>query len=247
MRFLFAATLSLLIGAGSALASEEGLFDVTGIAPGEKLIVKRWPDPKSHKTGELSHDAKWVKKEFCNSVNAAGKVILDTDPASRGLPRFCYVTYGEDEQGGWVDPRFLTASTTPPPKQKSTDISGYPADVVAAFKGNLESCEVFKLQKGFATNQHDLNGDGTKDWIIDYGELVCDGMHTMFSGSGGSMTQVLISTGPGKWTERFNEYVREYKVVTRKGKTVLSLGLHGSACKKSGAAPCSRTVDFNNR
>jgi len=245
MRTILAATLSLLISISAASAAEEGLFDVTGVAPGEKLVMKRWPDPKSHKTGEIPHDAKWVKKEFCNSVNAAGKVILDTDPASKGLPRYCYVTYGEDEEGGWVDPRFLKASTTPPPKPTSTDISGYPADVVAAFKGNLESCEVFKLRKGFATNEHDLNGDGTKDWIINYGELVCDGMNTMFSGSGGSMTQVLISTGPGKWTERFNQYVRDYKVVTRNGKAEFKLELHGSACKKVGAAACSKTVSFS--
>ncbi len=246
MRTLLAFSLSLIIGTGAALAADPEIVDVTGIAPGEKLILKRWPDPKSHKVGEVSHDAKWLKVSACNNVNAAGKVIMDEDPASRGLPRFCYVSQGDDD-GGWVPTQFIKASTTPPPREKSSDTSGYPADVVEAFKGNLDSCDVFKLRKGFATNEHDLNGDGLKDWIIDYGNLVCDGMHSMFSGSAGSLTQVLISTGPNKWTERFNEYVRGYKVVNRGGKASFTLELHGSACRKSGAAACSKSVSFTNR
>ncbi|MBO1908285.1 hypothetical protein J4G37_25765 [Microvirga sp. 3-52] len=216
-------------------------FNVTGLQPGQMLPLHRYPPPSSPKVGELPHDAKGLKNFGCNAVDGE-KVIPDLGQPTAGLPRFCQIR--TSKLSGWVDSRFLVPGSKPPP-EPSTDISIYPADIVEAIKPNLEMCETFQLEGDFARNDADLNGDGIKDWIIDYGGLVCDESHIAYSGSAGSLTQMLISSGPGKWVVKFDEYVRDYKVVTRKGKTVISLGMHGSACKKVGAAACTRTVDFN--
>ena len=72
-------------------------------------------------------------------------------------------------------------------------------------------------------------------------------MHSMFSGSAGSLTQVLmISNAPNRLTEKNNEYVRGDKVVNRGGTASFNLELHGSACRKSGAEACSKSINFTN-
>jgi hypothetical protein len=216
-------------------------FDVTGLQAGQTLTLHRYPPPSSPKVGELPHDAKGLKNFGCNAVDGK-KVIPDHAQPTAGLPRFCQVRTSKLD--GWVDSRFLVPGSKPPP-EPSTDLSTYPANIVAAIKPNLEMCETFQLADDFARNDVDLNGDGIKDWIIDYGGLLCNESHIAYSGSAGSLTQMLISTEPGKWVVKFDDYVQAYKVVTRKGKVVIFLGLHGSACKKVGAAGCSRTIDFN--
>lgn len=120
----------------------------------------------------------------------------------------------------------------------------YPPTVEAFLKDNRAMCDKFTAKKGFARNDVDLNGDGLKDWIFDYGHVDCDGAASFFCGSAGCTMQIVVSDGSGRWVEKFNGNAQGYKITARKGRTVVKLGLHGSACGKIGAAPCSTELVF---
>jgi len=229
-----------------AAHSQEKLqyFDVTGLKPGEFVDMHHSPPRSSPTSEKLVHDEKGLESDRCVWVDG-DTIISDPKEEPTGLPRVCLVET-RDRRAGWVEDRFLTPGEKLPPPP-STDISHYPVDVLATIKPNLEYCKVFYLDDDFARNDADLNGDGINDWIIDWGSVVCDGSHTAWSGSLGSSTQVLISTKPNKWKVRFDQYVQDLKVVTQKGKTVLSIGLHGSACGKKGTFECSKIVSFHKR
>jgi hypothetical protein len=123
----------------------------------------------------------------------------------------------------------------------------YPPSVAGAIRENAGMCEVFAAYEGFSRNDVDLNGDGIKDWLIDYDHVTCDGSVTFFCGSGGCTLQVLLSTAPGKWEMALEATVQRHRVTRRGKRNVLRLDLHGIHCGKVGAASCSTVMDFNKR
>ena len=84
---------------------------------------------------------------------------------------------------------------------------------------SLAACEpkLPKLSPGFII-EGDVNGDGVKDYVP-----LSDGGHV----------KVL------------DENVRNIKFRMLKGRPAMILDLHGTACRKVGAAPCSATLFWN--
>jgi hypothetical protein len=93
-----------------------------------------------------------------------------------------------------------------------------------------------------AISTADFNGDGKPDYIIDYNN-VC----TAFCGSAGCTYDIYVSQGD-TWTKAFSENIRAIqKRVTRNGKTVLLVDMHGSVCDKVGASVCPRQIRWDGK
>jgi hypothetical protein len=125
--------------------------------------------------------------------------------------------------------------------------SGLPKDVQAEIDENKKACgATVKLGSKFI-KQQDINADGVKDFILDYGEFDCDGSTTFFCGSAGCLMQVFASLPDGGYVKALDENVRSLKFGTVRGKPALILDLHGSACGKTGAARCPRTMVWDGK
>lgn len=102
------------------------------------------------------------------------------------------------------------------------------------------------LKKGFVATR-DVNGDGKPDVVLNYGKFECDGFATFFCGSAGCLAQVFASLPDGTYVKAWDENVRAMRFATVKGKPALIVDLHGSACNKAGAAPCTKTLLWNGK
>jgi hypothetical protein len=100
------------------------------------------------------------------------------------------------------------------------------------------------LAPGFIV-QKDINGDGTKDYILDY--VVCGENAFFFCGSAGCLMQVFASRTRGNYVKVIDENVRNVQFRTIKGRFAMVIDLHGSTCGRAGAAPCSMTLFWNGR
>ena len=89
---------------------------------------------------------------------------------------------------------------------------------------------------GFVSSK-DVNGDGIKDYIVDYSKFVCDGSHTYFCGSAGCLTEVYASKDDG-FVKVLGENVRGLRFARINGRPAMIMQLHGSACGKAGAEAC---------
>ena len=110
---------------------------------------------------------------------------------------------------------------------------------------SLAACEpkLPKLSPGFII-EGDVNGDGVKDYVLDYGAFRC-GRQLFFCGTAGCLTQVFASLSDGGHVKVLDENVRSIKFRMLKGRPAMILDLHGTACGKVGAAPCSATLFWN--
>jgi hypothetical protein len=128
----------------------------------------------------------------------------------------------------------------------SAQFSHLPANIQADIKENVEGCDKDpKFGAKFVT-ERDINGDGVKDYILDYGEFECDGSSTFFCGTGGCLNQVFASL-KGGYVKVLDENVRDLKFRRVGGKPAMVLELHGSACGKAGAARCPRTMVWDGK
>lgn len=123
-----------------------------------------------------------------------------------------------------------------------------PAMVEAAIKEQKAICapERATLAKGFVARR-DINGDGTEDFILDYGKFRCGTLGSFFCGSAGCTTQVFASLPNGGYARVLDANVQDVQFRTVGGRPVMILGLHGSACGKVGAAPCDATLFWDGR
>jgi hypothetical protein len=101
------------------------------------------------------------------------------------------------------------------------------------------------LKPGFLVRK-DINGDGVPDYILDYEKFQCGESASYFCGTAGCLTQVFASLG-GEYVKVLDDNVREIKFRTIKQRPAMILGLHGTACGKDGAAPCSMTLFWNGQ
>jgi hypothetical protein len=122
---------------------------------------------------------------------------------------------------------------------------GLPAVVQAEINRAQSSCEPERsaLKPGFVVEK-DINGDGVKDYILDYSQFECGG-HLFFCGTAGCLTQVFASLSDGGYVKIFDENVRNIQFRTVKRRPAMILELHGSACGRSGAASCTATLFWN--
>lgn len=125
--------------------------------------------------------------------------------------------------------------------------SNLPPNIQAAIKENEKACDKAPKFKAKFIAERDVNGDGVKDYILDYGEFECEGSSTYFCGTGGCLTQVFASLPNGSYVKALDENVRDLKFRQVRGRPAMVLDLHGSACGKVGAAPCPRTLLWDGR
>ena len=122
-----------------------------------------------------------------------------------------------------------------------------PKEVQAAIVANKKECgEEVKLKPAFVTEK-DVNGDGVKDYVLDYGEFVCGDFASFFCGTGGCLTQVFASLPGGGYVKALDQNVRRIKFRKVRGRPAIVLDLHGSACGKVGAAACPRTLVWDGK
>jgi hypothetical protein len=121
-----------------------------------------------------------------------------------------------------------------------------PRQVQAEIDADIRECRPEKvvLGRGFVS-QRDVNGDGTPDFILDYGAFQCGDRAAFYCGSGGCTTKVFVSTGRNGYAKVFDEIVRGMQFRTVNGRPAMMLNLHGSACGKVGAEPCGKTLTWN--
>jgi hypothetical protein len=99
------------------------------------------------------------------------------------------------------------------------------------------------LEAGFVITK-DINGDGRKDYILDYGKFQCE-ERRIFCGSAGCLTQVFASQPDSTYAKVLDENVRGVRFTRVKGRPAMLLDLHGSACNRAGVAPCGATLFWN--
>lgn len=122
-----------------------------------------------------------------------------------------------------------------------------PKEVQAAIEENKKACgEGVTLKPGFVAEK-DVNADGVKDYVLDYGEFECEGMASFFCGTGGCLTQVFASLPGGGYVRALDQNVRVIHFRKVRGRPAIVLDLHGSACGKVGAAPCPRTLVWDGK
>ncbi len=122
-----------------------------------------------------------------------------------------------------------------------------PKEVQAAIEENKKACgEAVTLKPGFVVEK-DVNGDGVKDYVLDYGKFACANFVSFFCGTGGCLTQVFASLSGGGYVKALDQNVRQIKFRKVRGRPAIVLDLHGSACGKVGAAACPRTLVWDGK
>jgi hypothetical protein len=135
-----------------------------------------------------------------------------------------------------------SAAMLPQPEHAQTRL---PPIVRDAIQENIKLCEggKFAMEPGFISRS-DVNGDGIKDFILDYSKFACaDGSHINCGGAG-CLTQVFVSAD-GDYVKVLDENVRALRFARVHGRPAMRLELHGSACGRVGAEPCGLTLFWN--
>ena len=99
------------------------------------------------------------------------------------------------------------------------------------------------VKDGFVTAK-DINGDGTADYILDFGRVSCAGMAS-FCGTAGCETQLFVSERDGSYRSVFDDIVRDIQFARVAGRPAIKLGLHGSNCGRVGSETCYSTLYWN--
>jgi hypothetical protein len=123
-----------------------------------------------------------------------------------------------------------------------------PSIVQAEITEAQSSCKPERsvLLPGFIA-ERDINSDGVKDYILDYGKFECGGSVAGYCGTAGCLVQVFASLPGGKYVKALDENVRSIKFGIIKDRPAITLDLHGSACGKVGAAPCPKILIWNGQ
>jgi hypothetical protein len=141
---------------------------------------------------------------------------------------------------------FAAAHSGEASAQSLPTLQSLPQEVRLAIQDSVKQCGAeVTLKWGFVVAE-DVNGDGVDDYVLDYGKFVCGDIRSYFCGSGGCLTQVFVSIPNGKYVKVLDENVRDLRFAyDPEGRPEMLLDLHGSACGKVGAAPCSVTLLWN--
>jgi hypothetical protein len=107
-------------------------------------------------------------------------------------------------------------------------------------------CDHAVMESGFLTKK-DINGDGVKDYILDYEKFECSDGSSGYCGSAGCVTQVYVSLPNGNYVKVLDENVYGISFVKIKQRPAMILELHSSACGKAGAAPCRLKLFWNGQ
>lgn len=91
---------------------------------------------------------------------------------------------------------------------------------------------------------HDLNGDGSEDWIVDYKKFICLGTINPFCGTGGCSLQIFLSSTGSSWTLAFDEVLHRYKFTLVNGKRTMKVQFGGAACNKTNSRACAKNYEI---
>jgi hypothetical protein len=148
-----------------------------------------------------------------------------------------------------VEPKTAAKAPAPPPPQPRVsaptmpravraDSANIPRNIQTEIKSELKFCGgVILLNDKFITYN-----EKPHYFVIDYGEVVCDGSKRTYCGSAGCITQVFVMRPSGEYEKILDSNVRDLKFVQVSGRPAMSLVLHGSACGLVGADVCQKTV-----
>ena len=123
-----------------------------------------------------------------------------------------------------------------------------PAPVKAAIEESRKSCvdgEEFSTDRAFIVRR-DINGDGVKDFLLDYGHARCGEFASVFCGTGGCNTQVFASAH-GEYVKVLDHHVLKVRFERAKGRPAMIQLLHGSHCGRVGADSCRSITYWNGR
>jgi len=97
-------------------------------------------------------------------------------------------------------------------------------------------CTDIEFLDGY-TRPVNVNDDGLDDLLIDYGALSCDGMRSMFCGSGGCTQKIYLQRSDGSFYEAasFLTYEIDFDEPENASFVVAS---HGSSCDRAGVDAC---------
>src|SRR5262245_46906468 len=134
---------------------------------------------------------------------------------------------------------FATSVLAQPPQS-------LPLVVQRAIQDMLKGCQPERsvLKKGLVAAK-DINGDGRKDYIVQYGGLPCGNEPNGFCGTGGCRTQVFASLRDGTYAKVLDDTVRDVRFTRVKGRPAMVLSVHGSECGRMGASRCIQTLFWN--
>lgn len=90
----------------------------------------------------------------------------------------------------------------------------------------------------------DLNGDSSVDWVLDFGNIECEGALSYFCGSSGCQLYIFVSQG-SEYVRVWGQNVRSWRVTKIRNLPGIQFDLHGSACGLSGAERCVKNFVFD--
>lgn len=121
----------------------------------------------------------------------------------------------------------------------------HPSEVEASLEFARKECkEAEGTKTTFAENavrRIDLNGDGRADYIVSMENTRCEGLESLYCGTGGCGLEILVARPNGKYVSVFDARVRSYKILPGKGAKRIQFELHGSYCGRSGNPSCYKT------
>jgi hypothetical protein len=88
----------------------------------------------------------------------------------------------------------------------------------------------------------DLTGDDRDDYIVDFRDTKCDGREAAYCGTGGCVTDILVTLPNGRVRRVFDGYVRSYEIkampMKRGAARTIRFELHGGYCGGHGSPSC---------
>ena len=126
-----------------------------------------------------------------------------------------------------------------PPKAEwvQADSALIPGNIQDQIKSELKGCNNPKI-----TNKFIKYNKNPHYFVIDYGEVSCDGHHNYYCGSAGCSIQVFVMRPSGEYEKVLDDLVRGLKFVQVSGRPAMSITLHGIACDLPGNEVCLKTV-----
>ena len=127
---------------------------------------------------------------------------------------------------------------------ESTPEGQLPSIVQSAIKKTRHGCKTSSPSYAFVV-ENDVNGDGRKDYILDYEKFQCDGKQS-FCGSAGCTRQVFVSRND-TYLQVLNETVLALEFEIVKGKPAMLVYHRGTACGKDYSNECILLRIWNGR
>jgi hypothetical protein len=138
-------------------------------------------------------------------------------------------------------------------KSRPFKVSDYPLEVRRTLSIGPATCREVEGggKVGFApdTVRHvDFNGDGIKDYIVDFAKTTCGGAVTGgFCGSGGCTVDFLVTLPNGKLRSLFVDQIFSYEILRGRPRKVRFGIHHGNCSHLPDAVGCSKVVRIGYR